>query len=368
MILQAGGRRVWLRPLRAGEALPSIPAPFACLLWGAESPAEVEAELVRAGARRVVAGLDGASEEETVRRFLLTTDCVECLLLVSGEDRMAAERLMAATREALGAEAAYDAVRTGRPPLPDAAPMDDEGGLLRVAVDAGRADVLEQLLDRGMDPDARVDVGGGEESWGMPLYACVRRGDHEMAEVLLRHGADANGRVYASGTPLSEAYGQRDERMIALLIAYGGEPNASMAGLYRRMDLALALLEKHGDAVLPDDGFSSGTVAEQLLGAAAKGGDPAILRLAMERAGIPNGDPRWQRLLAAPLHFWNHWIGPWCHLEWDRGGYLECFRMVLEKCGEVDEAAVLGAIARMGSHVRAGERAAFAAAVVARRK
>jgi hypothetical protein len=50
------------------------------------------------------------------------------------------------------------------------------------------------------------------------------------AQTLLDHGADANGQVYASGTPLSEAYGQRDERTIALLEQYGGKSNPSMAG------------------------------------------------------------------------------------------------------------------------------------------
>jgi len=35
------------------------------------------------------------------------------------------------------------------------------------------------------------------------------------------YGADPNGQVYASGTPLSEAYGQRDSRMIQLLERYG---------------------------------------------------------------------------------------------------------------------------------------------------
>ena len=57
--------------------------------------------------------------------------------------------------------------------------------------------------------------------------------------------------------PLSEAYGQRDEKMIALLERYGGKSNQSMAGLYRRKDLALRLLAKHGDTKLPDDGLAT---------------------------------------------------------------------------------------------------------------
>ena len=79
-------------------------------------------------------------------------------------------------------------------------------------------------------------------TWGMPLYECARHGKHAMAEMLLRRGADPNAQVYASGTPLSEAFGQRDEKMIALLERYGGKSNPSMAGFYRRKDLALQLL------------------------------------------------------------------------------------------------------------------------------
>ena len=55
-----------------------------------------------------------------------------------------------------------------------------------------------------------------------------------MALLLLELGADPNGQVYAGGTPLSEAYGQRDSEMIAPLERHGGAPNPSMAGLYRR--------------------------------------------------------------------------------------------------------------------------------------
>ncbi len=278
----------------------------------------------------------------------------------AGQDEREEARELLAVREG---DAAY--LRGLTPGVPG----DEEGWVLRAAVECGRADLLELLLEAGWDPDARVDVGGGEYSWGMPLYACVRRGAHEMAEMLLRRGADANGAVYASGTPLSEAYGQRDERMIALLIQYGGRPNPSMAGLYRRMDLAVRMLEEHGDRALPDDGFGSGPVAEQLLGAAAKGGDAAIFRLALERVDWPAGDLRWHRMLGEPLFFWNHWVGPWCHLEWERAGYFSIFQMLLERAGAPVEwtpwgSTVLHEIAAMGNHVFAEERVAFARAAM----
>ena len=254
------------------------------------------------------------------------------------------------------------------------APQDDDGWLLKVAARYDRPDMLELLLDWGLDPDAkvRVESEGVEEiafSWGMPLYECARYGKHTMAEMLLKRGADPNGRVYASGTPLSEAFGRQDERMIALLESYGGQPNPSMAGLYRRKDLAIRMLEKYGDAVLPDDGFGGGKVAEQLVAAAARGGDAEILKLALERVDIPAGDPRWNGLLSAPLGFWNHWIGPWCHPEWDRTTYLSCFRMILEQTGPPNGrlrfgTTILHEIVTMADHTTAEERVAFAEAAL----
>ena len=253
-----------------------------------------------------------------------------------------------------------------------AAPQDDQGWLLRLAVDSDRPEILKLLLDFGLDPDARARVDGVDEiafTWGMPLYQCARCGKHAMAEMLLDRGADPNAPVYASGTPLSEACGQRDEKMIALLERYGGKSNPSMAGFYRRKDLALKLLAEHSDAKLPDNGFGSGTVAEQLVGAAARGGDPEILRMAMERVDWPQGDARWYGGLIKPLEFWNHWISPWCHHEWDRSTYFTCFKMILERIGPPNRqhrfgTILLHEIVTMGDHVTAEERAAFAAAAL----
>jgi ankyrin repeat protein len=240
-------------------------------------------------------------------------------------------------------------------------PQDDQGWLLRVAVDFDQPEILRLLLDWGLDPDARVRVDDIDEAvftWGMPLYQCARYGKHAMAEMLLKRGADPNAEVYASGTPLSEAYGQRNEKMIALLEQYGGKSTASMAGLYRRKDLAERLLAEQGD-----------NVAEQLLGDAARGGDPEILRMAMERVHLAQGDPRWVGILTGPLQFWNHWIGAWCHHEWDRGTYLTCFKMILDRSGPPNGrlrfgGTVLHEVVTTGDHIRPDERVAFATALL----
>lgn len=251
-------------------------------------------------------------------------------------------------------------------------PRDDRGWLLALAVDCNRPEILKLLLDFGLDPDARVRVSGEEEpayTWGMPLYQCARYGKYDMAEMLLQYGADPNGQVYASGTPLSEAYGQRDANMIALLERYGGQAGPSIAGLYRRADLARKLLMKYGDTPLLDDGFGKGPVAEQLLSAAARGGDSEIFRMALEYIHVPDGDPRWNGLLLAPLGFWNHWIGPWCHPEWERTGYLEIFKLILERSGPPNlplrnGATILHEIVTTGNHVTDEERVTSAIAAL----
>lgn len=249
-----------------------------------------------------------------------------------------------------------------------AAPPDDHGGLLGLAVEYDRPEVLKLLLDLGLDPNARARVEGIEEeafTWGMPLWHCARHGKYEMARMLLERGADPNGQVYASGTPVSEAYGQCDEKMIALLERFGGRSNAAVAGMYRRADLARRLLAEEGATSLPDDGFGSGPVAEQLLRAAARGGDPEILRMAMERVDMPRGDARWAAHLMGPLEMWNHGPWPWAHHEWDRRDYLTCFMMILEQCGPPNVrlrfgTTVLHEVAASLPHVTPAERVAFA--------
>src|SRR5262249_25559284 len=74
------------------------------------------------------------------------------------------------------------------------------------------------------------------------------------------------------------------------------------------------------------------SVIEELLEFGASGGDPEIVRMALERVDWPRDDARWFWILGSPLSFWNHI--PWLYAgnpELDRSTYLTCFRRIWER-------------------------------------
>jgi ankyrin repeat protein len=234
----------------------------------------------------------------------------------------------------------------------------NQAGLLTLAVKENQPDVLAALLDFGLDPDERTTVGGLEErieSWSSPLWHAAVDGKLGMAEMLLARGADPNGNLYASGTPYFQAYCMGDPRMIDLLKRHGGRPSADIAGHNRLPDMTRGLMEAHGS----DPAF-----IEQLLWSAACGGDPEIVRIALDRTDWPPGDKPWFRILEQPLYLWNHMPLFWQKPDWDRTTYFECFRLILERSGP-DLTGSFGltplhAVAATRDYVSAEERVAFA--------
>jgi hypothetical protein len=111
------------------------------------------------------------------------------------------------------------------------------------------------------------------------------------------------------------------------------------------------------------------TLAEQLLWGAACGGDPEIVRMALEQVHWPRDDRRWFHMLEQPLRIWNHGSDK-DNPDWDRGTYLTCFRMILERCdpnirGRVQDQGsfgltILHSVAGSREHATADERTAFA--------
>jgi ankyrin repeat protein len=240
-----------------------------------------------------------------------------------------------------------------------------EGGLLTEAVRQNRPEVLRMLLDFGFDPDERVSSGEGDWiawSQGHPLWHCAALGRREMAEMLLDFGADPNVHVDSSGSSVYSAYSHKQWDMVDLLRRHGGVITADIAANYRQTDLAREMLEGKGTS--PDK-----PVAEELLRFGANGGDPEIVRMALERIDWPRDDPRWFRILTEPLSFWHHI--PWLYAgnkEFDRGTYLDCFRLILDRCGPNCIGGfgrtALHEVAAIRDHVTDQEAAAFAAALL----
>jgi hypothetical protein len=204
------------------------------------------------------------------------------------------------------------------------------GGLLRIAITHDRPEILKMLLDFGFDPDERIRFTWGDDpaySWGMALQTAVGLHRYDMAELLLERGADPNASIYASGDPMFSAYGEGDDRMIALLERYGGIPTAATAGLFRRPELARKMLA--GEAPYRVDGAAGESIGEQLLWGAACGGDPEILRMALAHVDWPREDPRWFTMLEQTLRKWSHGSAT---QGWDESTYLTCFRLLLERC------------------------------------
>jgi hypothetical protein len=158
--------------------------------------------------------------------------------------------------------------------------------------------------------------------------------------------------------------------MVELLRSHGGVVSADTAAIYRQTDLARQMLADEVRGALPDGIVAPGKpVAEELLHFAASGGDPEIVRMALERIDWPRDDPRWFRSLTEPLYFWHHI--PWLYAgnrELDRGTYLPCFRLILERSdpsliGSFGR-TVLHEVAAMREHVTEAEAAAFAVALL----
>jgi ankyrin repeat protein len=249
----------------------------------------------------------------------------------------------------------------------------DGGGLLTVAVEHNHTDMLTLLLEAGFDPDERVSIGEGDwvaYSQGYPLWRAAALGRRDMAEVLLKHGANPNAHVDSSGSAVYSAYSHKQWDMVDLLRRHGGVVSADIAAIYRQTDLARQMLADEMRGALPAGVVSSGKrVADELLHFGASGGDPEIVRMALEQIDWPRNDERWFRCVAEPLSFWHHI--PWLYAgnrEFDRGAYLPCFRLILERCDPNVMGGfgrtILHEIAAMGEHVTDEEVAEFGRAAL----
>jgi ankyrin repeat protein len=218
--------------------------------------------------------------------------------------------------------------------------QDLEGkGVLEAAVKGNQFDVLRRLLDAGLDPDERTQVGHiAEQAWsaGGPLFQAVVLNRIEMARLLLERGADPNAGVWTAGSPAYRAYVGRNPEMIALLEQHGGWIDPGSAGYARQTEIARKMLAGEIDPHIEPNDFSGRAVAEQLLWGGASSLCAEIVRMALEQVDWPRDDPRW---------FWMLWRPVPGHEDYDaqqQADCCECFRLILARCGPHHRAADYG--------------------------
>jgi ankyrin repeat protein len=212
-------------------------------------------------------------------------------------------------------------------------------GLLEAAVKGNQPEVLRRLLDLGLDPDERTQVGHiAEQAWsaGGPLFQAVVLNRIEMANVLLEHGADPNASVWAAGSAAYRAYHGRNPEMIALLERYGGWIDPGSAGYARQTEIARKMLAGEIDPHIEPNDFSGRTVAEQLLWGGASALSAEIVRMALAHIDWQADDPRW---------FWMLWRPVPGHEDYDtqqQAECCECVQLILARCGPHHRASDYG--------------------------
>jgi ankyrin repeat protein len=212
-------------------------------------------------------------------------------------------------------------------------------GVLEAAVKGNQPDVLRRLLDLGLDPDERTQVGHiAEQTWSAsgPLFQAVVLNRIAMGRLLLERGADPNAQVFAAGSPAYRAYAGRNPEMIELIEQYGGWIDPGSAGYARQTEIARKMLAGEIDPHIEPNDFSGRTVAEQLLWGGASALSAEIVRMALAHVDWPSDDPRW---------FWMLWRPVPGHEDYDaqqQAECCECIRLILARCGPHHRAPTYG--------------------------
>ena len=96
---------------------------------------------------------------------------------------------------------------------------------IRYAIGFGHLDVLELLIRAG------ADVNGKDEEGMTPLITAIDKGQKRIVEFLIAEGADVNLKEdMMGGTPIMWAVFEGEKEMVVLLIAKGAKVNARSGG------------------------------------------------------------------------------------------------------------------------------------------
>ncbi|XP_041518853.1 2-5A-dependent ribonuclease-like [Microtus oregoni] len=114
----------------------------------------------------------------------------------------------------------HDTLQDGATSSSSQRTTDEDSLLLIKAAEEGNVDRIQQLLDRGADVNVCEDIGG----W-TPLHNAAQLGRVDIADVLLRHGADPHRRKKNGATPFIIAGTHGDVRLLQRFLSEGADVN-----------------------------------------------------------------------------------------------------------------------------------------------
>lgn len=93
---------------------------------------------------------------------------------------------------------------------------------------AGKTQKVLQLLNAGVNVNARLEKDDSELSGNTALMAAASRGHSSLVEELIKRGADVNLKHYSGKTALMSASGNGDVATIKALLRAGADVNATV--------------------------------------------------------------------------------------------------------------------------------------------
>jgi len=171
---------------------------------------------------------------------------------------------------------------------------------LHGAAEAGKTEVAELLIRMGADVNAKNVDGLVHIGFSTPLHEAANA---EVAELLIRKGADVNARDRGQGTPLHEAAHQGRTKVAELLIRMGADVNARdkyqdtplhIAADHDQIEVAELLINNGADVNARDNNQSTP------LHYAAKNGKTKVAELLVRKGADVNARNKNQQ---TPMHY-----------------------------------------------------------------
>jgi uncharacterized protein len=114
----------------------------------------------------------------------------------------------------------------------------------------GHTDLVKVLIDNGADPN----ISSNNQLKVTPLHSACAISNYNIANILIKHGADVNARQLQSVTPLHSAAHNGQTKLASLLIDNGADVNSKMDNGQTPLFMAeekgfkdtIELLKKHG--------------------------------------------------------------------------------------------------------------------------